>query len=165
MEKLLVSRCLLGQSLQFSAGDIEIVEAQRAMLVNEDGEIHKKHRRIISRGFTPRAIGRLEDELRARARKIAETAAAAGSGDFVEQVSCELPLQAIADLLGVHELRPLVWARKGCPYRADRRNRYWFDVAEVRTWLASGKIRPRDLAPLLARMDGLLSPLPLQEAS
>ena len=71
----------------------------------------------------------------------------------------------LADLLGVHELRPLVWARKGCPYRADRRNRYWFDVAEVRAWLASGRIRPRDLAPLLARMDRLLSPVPLQEAS
>ena len=38
---------------------------------------------------------------RARAQKIAETAAAEGTGDFVEQVSCELPLQAIAGLLGV----------------------------------------------------------------
>src|SRR5699024_677468 len=30
-----------------------------------------------------------------------EAAAAEGSGDFVEQVSCELPLQAIAGLMGV----------------------------------------------------------------
>ncbi len=49
----------------------------------------------------PRAIGRLEEELAQRAQNIAKTAAAEGSGDFVEQVSCELPLQAIAGLLGV----------------------------------------------------------------
>jgi len=49
----------------------------------------------------PRAIGRLEDELAQRAQNIAKSAAAAGVGDFVEQVSCELPLQAIAGLLGV----------------------------------------------------------------
>src|SRR6476646_4270031 len=34
-------------------------------------------------------------------RNIAESALAEGSGDFVEQVSCELPLQAIAGLMGV----------------------------------------------------------------
>ena len=38
---------------------------------------------------------------RQRAQNIAKTAAADGVGDFVEQVSCELPLQAIAGLLGV----------------------------------------------------------------
>ena len=66
-----------------------------------DAPHHTRLRKIISRGFTPRAIGRLEAELSARAQNIAETAAAEGSGDFVEQVSCELPLQAIAGLLGV----------------------------------------------------------------
>ncbi len=35
------------------------------------------------------------------AQSIVEAAAAEGSGDFVEQVSCELPLQAIAGLMGV----------------------------------------------------------------
>lgn len=77
------------------------IDLQKAVLLNMDAPQHTRLRKIISRGFTPRAVGRLEDELRARARKIAETAAAAGTGDFVEQVSCELPLQAIAELLGV----------------------------------------------------------------
>src|SRR6185369_13057953 len=58
-------------------------------------------RKIISRAFTPRAIESLRDELRERAHNIAKEAAAEGSGDFVEQVSCELPLQAIAGLLGI----------------------------------------------------------------
>ena len=79
----------------------EAVDLQRAVLLNMDAPQHTRLRKIISRGFTPRAIGRLEDELRSRAQKIAQTAAAQGAGDFVEQVSCELPLQAIAELLGV----------------------------------------------------------------
>lgn len=79
----------------------DAIDLQKAVLLNMDAPQHTRLRKIISRGFTPRAVGRLEDELRARAQKIAETAAAEGSGDFVEQVSCELPLQAIAGLLGV----------------------------------------------------------------
>ncbi|BBZ02533.1 cytochrome P450 steroid C27-monooxygenase [Mycolicibacterium chitae] len=79
----------------------EAIDLQRNVLLNMDAPHHTRLRRIISRGFTPRAIGRLKDELNRRAQNIVTTAAAEGSGDFVEQVSCELPLQAIADLLGV----------------------------------------------------------------
>jgi cholest-4-en-3-one 26-monooxygenase len=79
----------------------EDIEVQRFVMLNMDAPHHTRLRKIISRGFTPRAVGRLQDELQQRARKIAESAVAAGTGDFVEQVSCELPLQAIAGLLGV----------------------------------------------------------------
>jgi cholest-4-en-3-one 26-monooxygenase len=79
----------------------EQIDLQRNVMLNMDAPHHTRLRKIISRGFTPRAIGRLRDELDARAQNIAKTAASAGTGDFVEQVSCELPLQAIADLLGV----------------------------------------------------------------
>jgi cholest-4-en-3-one 26-monooxygenase len=79
----------------------EQIDLQRVVMLNMDAPHHTRLRKIISRGFTPRAIGRLRDELHARAQEIAKTAAAAGTGDFVEQVSCELPLQAIAGLLGV----------------------------------------------------------------
>ena len=43
----------------------------------------------------------LRADLARRAAEIAREAAASGSGDFVEQVSAELPLQAIAGLMGV----------------------------------------------------------------
>ncbi|MCW2557484.1 MAG: cytochrome [Mycobacterium sp.] len=79
----------------------DMVEMQRSVLLNMDAPHHTRLRKIISRGFTPRAIGRLEEELAQRAQNIVKAAAAEGSGDFVEQVSCELPLQAIAGLLGV----------------------------------------------------------------
>jgi cholest-4-en-3-one 26-monooxygenase len=79
----------------------EQVELQRSVMLNMDAPHHTRLRKIISRGFTPRAIARLEEELAQRAQNIVKSAAADGSGDFVEQVSCELPLQAIAGLLGV----------------------------------------------------------------
>ena len=79
----------------------EDIEVQRFVMLSMDAPHHTRLRKIISRGFTPRAIERLRGELSERAQTIARDAAAAGSGDFVEQVSGELPLQAIAGLLGV----------------------------------------------------------------
>ncbi len=79
----------------------EQIELQRIVLLNMDAPEHTKLRKIISRGFTPRAINGLRAELSARAEAIVKAAAEAGSGDFVTQIACELPLQAIAELIGV----------------------------------------------------------------
>jgi len=77
------------------------VEAQRVMLINIDPPDHTKVRQIISRGFTPRAINALHDRLAERSESIITEAVGRGSGNFVEDIAAELPLQAIADLLGV----------------------------------------------------------------
>lgn len=79
----------------------DAIDLQKNVLLNMDAPQHTRLRKIISRGFTPRAVGRLQDELNQRAQHIAKSALANGEGDFVEQVSAELPLQAIAELLGV----------------------------------------------------------------
>jgi cholest-4-en-3-one 26-monooxygenase len=79
----------------------EQVEAQRIILINQDPPDHTSLRGIISRGFTPRAIGGLHESLKQRAEQIVSDAHEKGSGNFVEDVAAELPLQAIADLLGV----------------------------------------------------------------
>jgi cholest-4-en-3-one 26-monooxygenase len=79
----------------------EQVERGKFVLLNMDAPQHTRLRKIVSRAFTPRAVERLRDELNERAHRIVEAAAGEGSGDFVEQVSCELPLQAIAGLMGV----------------------------------------------------------------
>jgi cholest-4-en-3-one 26-monooxygenase len=79
----------------------EQIERGKFVLLNMDAPHHTHLRKIISRAFTPRAIELLRAELRERAGAIADAAAQQGSGDFVEQVSCELPLQAIAGLMGV----------------------------------------------------------------
>jgi cholest-4-en-3-one 26-monooxygenase len=79
------------------------IEAGRASLIMMDDPEHVRLRKIIARGFTPRAVERLRADLSARAQRIAQRAAETGSGDFVLQVARELPLQAIAGLLGVPE--------------------------------------------------------------
>jgi cholest-4-en-3-one 26-monooxygenase len=79
----------------------EQIETGKFVLLNMDAPHHTHLRKIISRGFTPRAVERLRDDLNTRARDIVAKAAAEGSGDFVEQVACELPLQAIAGLIGI----------------------------------------------------------------
>ena len=79
----------------------EQVEMQRVMLINQDPPTHTSTRQIISRGFTPRSIGALRDDLTEHAKVIVKQALDRGEGDFVEEVAAELPLVAIADLLGV----------------------------------------------------------------
>jgi cholest-4-en-3-one 26-monooxygenase len=77
------------------------IEMQRIILLNMDPPDHTKLRGIVSRGFTPRAIGNLRQALTERAERIVAAALETGRGDFVPDVAMELPLQAISELLGV----------------------------------------------------------------
>ena len=83
----------------------DAIDAQRLILLNMDPPEHTRVRQIVQRGFTPRAIRALEENLRGRAGRIMEAALAnagpGGSFDFVTEVACELPLQAIAELIGI----------------------------------------------------------------
>src|SRR5215470_13778432 len=89
----------------------ESIEMQRIILLNMDPPDHTKQRGIVSRGFTPRAIGNLRQALTERAERIVATALETGTGDFVPDVAMELPLQAISELLGVpHEDRGKIFS-------------------------------------------------------
>ncbi|MBB6625998.1 cytochrome P450 [Nocardioides sp. KIGAM211] len=91
-----------GAIIRFQEGMLrDMVELQRVMLINQDPPEHTSTRHIISRGFTPRAIGALDVIMRERATQIVQEAVQRGTGNFVDEVAAELPLQAIADLLGV----------------------------------------------------------------
>jgi cytochrome P450 len=68
-----------------------------------DDPRHQRVRALVSRGLTPRTIGRLEDDLRTRTLRLLDAFAATGGGDFVAGVAGELPMQAICLLLGVPE--------------------------------------------------------------
>ncbi|MFC3448010.1 cytochrome P450 [Amycolatopsis speibonae] len=95
------------------------LEANRLVLLNMDAPQHTKLRRIVSKGFTPRSIAKLEDTLRDRAERIVSEAKKKGSGDFVVDVACELPLQAIAELLGIPQedrLKIFDWSNQMVSY-------------------------------------------------
>ena len=54
------------------------IEAGRFSMINMDAPQHTRMRKIVSRGFTPRAVDRLRADLTQRARQIVADAAAAG---------------------------------------------------------------------------------------
>ncbi|CAN5564499.1 cytochrome P450 [soil metagenome] len=68
-----------------------------------DDPRHSQIRRLVSSGLTPRMIRRIEDDLRARARRLLDGVAVGGAFDFVVDVAAELPMQMICILLGVPE--------------------------------------------------------------
>lgn len=77
------------------------IDIQKLIMLNMDPPEHTRVRQIVQRGFTPRAIRALEETLRARAGRIVDSARSDGTGDFVTDIAVELPLQAIAELVGV----------------------------------------------------------------
>ena len=71
------------------------------MLVTMDGRDHVRQRRLISAGFTPRMVGRLETQTREWAVSIIERALERGTCDFVQDVAYQLPMHMIADIVGI----------------------------------------------------------------
>ena len=68
-----------------------------------DDPRHAQIRRLVSSGLTPRMIRRVEDDLRARARRLLDAVVAGEPFDFLVDVAAELPMQMICILLGVPE--------------------------------------------------------------
>lgn len=81
--------------------DEETRQKQAAMLLNLDPPEHTRQRALVSRGFTPRIIARLESDIRRICEDLVDSAVAAGEVDFVESIAAPLPLAVIAALLGV----------------------------------------------------------------
>ncbi|MBX9425515.1 cytochrome P450 [Streptomyces lateritius] len=99
------------------------IEVQKLIMLNMDPPEHTRVRQIVQRGFTPRAIRNLETALRDRAHAIVDEAKrgadADGTFDFVTRVAVELPLQAIAELIGVPQedrSRIFDWSNKMVAY-------------------------------------------------
>jgi cholest-4-en-3-one 26-monooxygenase len=79
----------------------ESIEFQKLMMLNMDPPQHTKLRSIVQRVFTPRAVSALTPRLQEFTDDIVARALAKGEGNFVTDVAAELPLQAIAELMGV----------------------------------------------------------------
>ncbi|HLX88595.1 MAG TPA: cytochrome P450, partial [Acidimicrobiales bacterium] len=79
----------------------EQLDQQRLMMLNMDPPLHTRYRRLVSKGFTPRMINQLEQKIHETADDIIDTVIEKGQCDFVTDISAELPLIVIADLLGV----------------------------------------------------------------
>ncbi len=71
------------------------------MMLFMDPPGHTRYRKLVNRGFTPRMIAALEPHVRELTVGILDAALAKGDCDFVVDVAAELPLEVIAELLGV----------------------------------------------------------------
>ena len=70
-------------------------------IITMDPPQQARNRKLVSRGFTPSTIAGMEAKTRERVVAILDAVAGRGSCDFVRDIAAELPLQVIADLLGV----------------------------------------------------------------
>jgi len=75
--------------------------AMAEMLPGMGPDRHSRHRRMVSRGFTPRTLRLIEAHLAHKARRIVDEIVDRGECDFVEDVAAVLPLEAICELVGV----------------------------------------------------------------
>jgi len=87
-------------ALMFEMAEPEL-EQNRLMMLNMDPPIHTRYRLLVNKGFTPRMVGQLTDGIRSMTNQILDAAIERGQFDFVTDVAAELPLQVIADLMGV----------------------------------------------------------------
>ena len=71
------------------------------MMLNMDPPLHTRYRRLVNKGFTPRMVRDLEASIHRQTDAIIDEVIENGTADFVTQISAELPLQVIAELLGV----------------------------------------------------------------
>jgi cytochrome P450 len=88
-------------------------------IVSMDPPDHTRLRRLITAGFTPRMIGKLEEHIASRAERILDVASDAGTCDFVRDIAYPLPMHVIADIVGIPEAdRPWVFERTDVTLRA-----------------------------------------------
>ncbi|MCV7401414.1 cytochrome P450 [Mycobacterium fragae] len=79
-------------------------------IINMDPPGLNKRRKLISSAFTPRAIAKLEDGIRARAARMIDHLLAEGGGDWIEDVADALPMTVIGDIIGIpDEDRPRIF--------------------------------------------------------
>ena len=138
-----------------------------------DDPRHQKLRRLATSTVSPRALAVLEDELRARTAAIVDAAVARGRCDFLLDVAAELPLQAVARLLGVPQEdrhRLFAWANATLDYdgrdlgELDERTRVaQGSMFEYGAWLIGEKRRAPGDDMLSAVLHGTVDDAPPTE--
>jgi cytochrome P450 len=72
-------------------------------IITMDPPRHVKMRRLVNKGFTPRAVNALEPEIRRITNEILDAIAKQGTADFVVDVAAQLPLAVICGMAGLEK--------------------------------------------------------------
>ncbi len=89
------------QGLTFTYGEREKLKLDFSPMVMMDPPEHTAFRRLVGRGFTPRQVAEIEDDVRAFVVDRVDALAAAGSGDLIAGLAKPLPSYVVAHYLGV----------------------------------------------------------------
>ncbi len=84
-----------------SDGAPQTMGGMELMMLNMDPPFHTKLRKLVNTGFTMARINKLESAVRQVTNQILDKAAPRGECDFVTEIAAELPLQVIAELIGI----------------------------------------------------------------
>jgi cholest-4-en-3-one 26-monooxygenase len=71
------------------------------LMLTMDAPEHTRYRKLVNRGFTPRQMRMLEPHIRELTSAILDGVIEQGGCDYVVDVAAEVPLQVIAEMLGV----------------------------------------------------------------
>jgi cytochrome P450 len=99
----LIFSSVTGGSRPFGGTLLQDLSIAGQVLNMMDDPRHSQIRRLVSSGLTPRMIRRVEDDLRARTRRLLDAVVPGEPFDFVVDIAAELPMQMICILLGVPE--------------------------------------------------------------
>jgi len=88
--------------------DEESLATLRLTILNMDPPKHNRYRRLVSKGFTPRMITALVEEIERRAATVIDGVCEKGEVEFVEEIAAQVPVQMICEMIG---LEPEVWPR------------------------------------------------------
>ena len=86
----------------------ESMASLRLTILNMDPPKHNRYRRLVSRGFTPRMITALVEEIERRAAAVIDDVCERGEVEFVEEIAAQVPVQMICEMIG---LEKEVWPR------------------------------------------------------
>lgn len=70
-------------------------------MISMDDPRHGRLRRLVSAGFTPRMLKKLEGSVQQQAALIVDEVCERGECDFVTDVAARLPLRIVCDLMGI----------------------------------------------------------------
>jgi cytochrome P450 len=105
-----------------------------------DDPLHQRIRRLVTPSLAPKALAQMEIELQGRARRIVDGIAERGSCDFLSEVAVELPIQAVAALMGVpdadrHDL--MAWSNATLDFEGRELGESTQRVAEAASSMAA----------------------------
>jgi cytochrome P450 len=82
-------------------GPDDFADMRGVMMLTMDPPRHTKLRTLVSKGFTPRQVAKLNERITGMARDVVDSVVERGECDFVQDVAGALPSYVIAEMLGI----------------------------------------------------------------